>query len=265
VLSARPGTHHIINTAYVSTVALEDGQLGMICMDGGTGMNSDIYDNLPGASRPYMPRKLPAPENAGLARHLDPNLPAQADMHYFNFGEEQLLREFWMNIYYIPEAEVTEEMTQIRGMGGVGWSIAPGTDKVYQYTCPIDAPGRIVSLLGHYHAHGVRFSAYLQNAAGVQKKVFEMYDYNDPAEFSYDSAAMNPAYTMTAAGAVSGTLPVAAGDTLQWECHINNDSEFTLDYSNHVKTGEMCNIWGATVGPRINCVQFLFEQPFDIQ
>jgi hypothetical protein len=272
VLSGRPGTHHIINTAYVESVVLVDGELGMICMDGGTGTNLEIYDNLPGASKPYMPRKKLAPENEGLGRKLPPGLPAQADMHYFNFtGEDQpLLREFWMNLYYVPKEQVTETAQQIRGMGGLGWQIAPGTDKVYQYQCAIPTAGRIVGLLGHYHAHGVRFSAYLQKAGGAQQKVFEMYDYNEPAEFSYDSVSMNPDFSSNAPGAINGTLNVDAGDTLQWECHIINDSMYTLDYSNKVENGEMCNIWGSTVlevdpltgvDGKINCLAF-FEQPF---
>jgi hypothetical protein len=268
VLSGRPGTHHIINTAYVDSVVLVDGELGMICMDGGTGMNSSIYDNLPGASKPYMARKRPAPENEGLGRMLPAGLPAQADMHYFNFQGEPLLREFWLNLYYIPKEQVTETAQQIRGMGGIGWSIAPGMDHVYQYTCPIPAAGRIVGLLGHYHAHGKRFSAYLQKGDGSQKKVFEMYDYNDPAEFSYDSVNMNPAFSANAAGAVSGTLEVAAGDILQWECHIINDGDVALDYSNKVENGEMCNLWGSTVldgDIKLNCLHFLFEDPFTVQ
>ena len=264
VLSGRPGTHHIINTAYVESVVIVDGELGMICMDGGTGSNLDIYDNLPGASKAYMPRKALAPENEGLGRMLPASLPAQADMHYFNFTEDPLLREFWLNLYYIPKEQVTEKAQQIRGMGGIGWQIAPGTNHVYQYQCEVPAAGRIVGLLGHYHAHGERFSAYLQKANGTQTKVFEMYDYNDPAEFTYDSIGKNPAFSADKAGAINGTLSVEAGDMLQWECHIINDSEFTLDYSNKVKNGEMCNLWGSTVlagDLKVNCLAF-FEAPF---
>jgi hypothetical protein len=269
VLSGRPGTHHIINTAYVSSVSIVDGQLD-VCLDGGTGMNSNIFDNLPGASKAYMPRRAIAPENKGLGRRLEGNLPSQADMHYFNFtGEAKpLLREFWLNLYYIPKDEVTETPQQIRGMGGLGWSIPPTTDHVYQYTCPIPANGRIVGLLGHYHRHGVRFSAYVEKANGTQKKVFEMYDYNDPAEFGYDSLAKNPAFSDMTAGAVSGTLAVEAGDTLQWECHIINDSQVTLDYSNKVENGEMCNLWGSTVldgDPKLNCLHWFVEAPFVVQ
>jgi hypothetical protein len=70
----------------------------------------------------------------------------------------------------------------------------------------------------------------------------------DPAVFDYNSIATNPTFSELAAGATSGLLPVSDGDTLQWECHIINDSNVALAYTNEVKTGEMCNTWGFTVG-----------------
>ncbi|HYI06280.1 MAG TPA: hypothetical protein VD858_15405, partial [Reyranella sp.] len=267
IVSGRPGTHHIINTMYVAGTTINENTFEA-CLDPGTGTNPSILANLPGASKPFMPRKKMAPENEGLGSEIPAMAPAQADMHYYNFTEAPLLREVWMNFYYIDAAKVTETARQIRGMGGLGWAITPGTDHVYQYTCPIPSAGRIVGLLGHYHAHGKRFSAYLEKADGSQKKVFEMYDYNEPAEFMYDSAAMNPAFAANKAGAVSGTLEVAAGDILQWECHIINDSDVTLDYSNKVKNGEMCNLWGTTVlsgTDKMDCVHFLLEAPFVVQ
>jgi hypothetical protein len=259
VLSGRPGTHHIINTMYATDQ--EDGTTFTACRDPGTGTTPDIIDNLPGASKAYMPREEAAPENANLGRMIPANALSQADMHYFNFTQEDILREFWMNIYYIPKEQVQDEAKQIRGMGGVGWLIAPGTDHVYQYSIPITSSGRIIQLLGHYHAHGKRFTAWVKRASGERQKVFEMYDYLDPQIFNYNSVTTNPDFSDAAAGATSGILEVASGDTLQWECHIINDSQVTLDYSNKVETGEMCNLWGASVGPVINQV-LIFETPF---
>jgi hypothetical protein len=254
VISGRAGTHHIISTMY--NIELTDGGFSG-CQDPGTGTNANILDTLPGASRAYMARRLIAPENVSVGRLIPANTPSQSDMHYFNFTDEPLLREFWMNIYFVPNDQVEEQAHLIRGMGGLEWlfpGIAPGEDHVYQYQAPIEADGRIIELLGHYHSHGVRFTAYLKRGSGEQLKVFEMYDYQDPLTFSYDSIAKNPEFSSNAGGAYSGILEVKAGDTLQWECHIVNDDAGPLNYTNNVKTGEMCNIWGATVGPIINMV-----------
>lgn len=269
LLSARPGTHHIINTLFVSTQQIAEGEFET-CINPGTGQTPNIIGGLPGASKPYMPRYPVAPENEGVGRVIPADAPAQADLHYFNTTDGPLLREFWLNIYLMPASQVKERAKGIRGMGGINWlwqPIQPGTDKVYQYQCPIQGAGRILGLLGHYHAHGERFTAYLKRASGEQQKVFEMYDYNTPAEFMYNSIAMNPGFSDMSAGAINGALEVNDGDVLQWECHIINDDETALSYVNEVFTGEMCNIWGSTVGSSIDCVHQdpgNPEQPFEI-
>jgi hypothetical protein len=253
-LSGRAGTHHIINTMFMTD--RPDGVTFGACGDPGTGTNPDIAGNLPGASKAYMPRSPVAPENAELGRKVPAKIFSQADMHYFNFTDKAILREFWMNVYTVPKEKIKGESTQIRAMGGIGWSFLPiamGTDMVYQYECPITADGRIIALLGHYHSHGKRFTAHLND-----KKVFEMYDYLDPKIFEYDSITKNPEFAPEAAkqaGATTGIMNVKAGDVLKWECHIINDDQAGgLRYTNEVKTGEMCNLWGESVGPEINCV-----------
>jgi hypothetical protein len=252
-LSGRAGTHHIINTMFMTDQA--DGTSFTACGDPGTGTNPDIIGNLPGASKAYMPRNKIAPENAMLGRKVPANAFSQADMHYFNFTDKTILREFWMNVYTVPKASITGETSQIRLMGGLSWSVVPiamGTDMVYQYQSqPLNAGGRIVAFLGHYHSHGKRFAAYIND-----KKVFEMYDYLDPKIFNYDSITTNPAISEESkmqAGATSGILEVKAGDIIKWECHIiNDDQPGGLRYTNEVKTGEMCNLWGESFGPVIN-------------
>jgi hypothetical protein len=273
VLSGRPGTHHIINTMYRTD--FPDGTTFTMCMDGGTGTNSNSIGNLPGASKAYMPRRRIAPENQHLGRKIPANTASQADMHYFNFTDRPILREFWMNIYTVSPEGITAEANQIRGMGGLGWlliPIPPASDQVWRYSCPINAPGRITALLGHYHAHGRRFTTFIRRGGVGQpcnndtwqaqtscEKVFEMYDYNDPASFTYDSITTNPMFSTHSAGATSGILEVATGDVVDWECHIVNvEPDGTpgppLRYTNFVQTGEMCNLWGESVGPLLNCV-----------
>jgi hypothetical protein len=206
-----------------------------------------------------MPRGHVAPENKHVGRKIPARVTAQADMHYYNFTDHDIIREFWMNIYFVDAKEIEQDAAQIRGMGGFSWSrepIAPGTDKVYRYECPIKGEGRLLALLGHYHAHGKRFTAFLKRGSADPEKVFEMYDYNDPATFEYDSRTKNPGFSDTNAGALSGMLDVHDGDVLSWECHVVNDSNVGLRYVNEVKTGEMCNLWGQSLGIEpFNCLK----------
>jgi len=253
-LRGRPGTHHIINTMYRTELA--DGGFGP-CQDPGTGTNPDILANLPSASRAHMPRLAVAPENQGIAQLVPARAPIQADMHYFNTGSEPILREFWLNLYFVPAAQVTDSPDLIRGMGGLSWNatpIAPGTRQVYSYACPIESDGRILSLFGHTHAHGLRETAFIRRASGDRQKVFEQYDYQEPQMFQYDSIATNPSFSTSSPGAHSGPLEVFAGDALEWECEVDNNTDRGLTYTNDVFYGEMCNIWGQSVGVVIDCI-----------
>jgi hypothetical protein len=249
VLSGRAGTHHIINTMFSGDLPTGD----FSACAGPTAADQGLMQigALPGASRPYMPRTKVAPEYAHVGRTIAANALVQADMHYFNFTDKDILREFWINVYYAPEGAVTEYAKGIRGLGGFGWNqnpIEPGTDMVYKYECPIKGDGYIMNLLGHYHAHGKRFTSHVKRTNGQIDKVFEMYDYLEPATFDYNSVTQNPDFSDDMPGAVSGQLAVSDGDILQWECHIINDGDVGLRYINEVKNGEMCNLWGFSLG-----------------
>jgi hypothetical protein len=249
VMSGRAGTHHILGSMLQGDLPTDQG-FGR-CADTREGSEVVNLGPMPMATKAYMPRTQVAPENKNIARRLPANVLAQADMHYYNFTDKDIIREIWLNLYTAPKEQITGEMLRVRGMGGFGWNqmpIEPGTDKVYQYECPIVGNGRILELLGHYHAHGVRFSTTLKRKAGPTEKVFEMYSYEDPAGFEYNSVTNNPPFSMNAAGAFTGILEVHEGDVLAWECHIINDSDTPLHYTNEVKTGEMCNLWGHSFG-----------------
>jgi len=249
VLSGRAGTHHMINTLYEGD--LPTGSFGPC-----GGRNSDTakaVGSLPGASKAYMPRSKVAPEYAHVGQVLNAESLLAADMHYFNFTDQDILREVWLNLYFAPkDANITEYTSVIRGFGGLGWNrepIEPGTDKVYKYECPIKGDGNILQLLGHYHAHGKQFTASIKRKGSDRgEKVFEMFDYLDPATFDYNTVTENPSFSQGASGAVSGILEVKDGDILMWDCHIINDDMVPLRYVNEVKTGEMCNVWGYSIG-----------------
>ncbi|MDD9932215.1 MAG: hypothetical protein OXT09_01350 [Myxococcales bacterium] len=250
VLSGRAGTHHIINTGYLTPHAAgADESWGGCRFD-----SENVSPRIPGAAKAYHARLPVAPENAEIGTRVQAHTAITSDMHYFNFTDGPILREYWINLYTVPEDQVKQTSNRIRGYGGLGFNITPGTDNVYSYSCPIDADGRILALLGHTHAHAVRFTAWLNRAAmGDRLKVFETFDYLEPQVYAYNSVETNPEFSDTAPGAYTGMLEISAGDTLDWECHIINDSDATLRFTNEVHTGEMCNIWGESIGARIDC------------
>jgi hypothetical protein len=43
---------------------------------------------------------------------------------------------------------------------------------------------------------------------------------------------------------MSGRLDIQTGDTLEWECEIENTTKDTLHFANQLNTAEMCNLFG---------------------
>jgi hypothetical protein len=245
----RPGSHHWISSVvdgkpeervYDDTSCGGAMQVGSI----GGGQNL-IYDNPPGG--------VPAPENVGLGRPLTGSSSLCMNLHAYNYTEEPQLREMWINVYFIPEAEVTQRAQGIGIVGGLGLAVAPGTDQTVMYTETFDAPGRIIQLFGHRHVWTPRFAVWLN-----EDLIYDSWDWEESITFNYDSLTTNPAPNPDAKidGAVSGMLEVVAGDELTFACYIENRSDVTLRFANELYTAEMCNLWGSAVGTGLRATRF---------
>ena len=87
-------------------------------------------------------------------------------------------------------------------------------------------------------------------------------DYNDHidtllgTELAIRQVDDNAGLEGTRFGIVHCDYAPMAGDALDWECEVNNTSDVALRYTNEVETGEMCNIWGESIGPLLNCVLY---------
>jgi hypothetical protein len=55
-------------------------------------------------------------------------------------------------------------------------------------------------------------------------------------------------------GGWSGILDIQAGDALEWECHVINQTDGVLRFTNETYTGEMCIMDAELVGA--NCGLF---------
>ena len=133
-------------------------------------------------------------------------------------------------------------------MGGLSWFVR--ADRAgHRHGLPVLVPdrrdGRILELLGHYHSHGKRFTAYLTHG-----------DAGTPTRCSRCSTTWTRHVRLRQRHEEPDVLGRGAGRRHRarsrvktatrstWECHIVNDSDVGLTYTNEVKTGEMCNLWG---------------------
>ena len=240
----RPGSHHWISSVvsgkpeerfYSGTSCDGAEQIGSI----GGGQNL-IYDNPPGG--------IPAPENEGLGRPLAGNSSLCMNLHAYNFSEQTQLRELWINIYTVPEEQVTQRAAGIGVVGGLGMAVAPGAKETITYTETFSGDGRIIQLFGHRHVWTPRFAVWLNDDL-----IYDSWDWQESITFNYDSLTTNPEINTEAQldGSVSGPLEYKAGDTLKFSCFVENDSNQTIRWANELYGGEMCNLWGSVVGQGI--------------
>jgi hypothetical protein len=237
----RPGSHHWISTVVDGKPAeqfYDDTGCGAATSVGSVGGGQNlIYDN--------PPMGKPAPENEGLGRPIPGNSSLCMNLHAYNFSDKPQVRELWINVYFVDEAKVTQRAKGIGIVGGLGLSLAPGQNKEETYEEMFTAPGRIIQLFGHRHVWTPRFAVWLN-----EKLIYDSWSWQESVTFNYDSLTMNPPIdtAMKIDGAVSGSIDVKAGDKLKFTCFIENKSDTTLRFSNELRGGEMCNLWGSAVG-----------------
>jgi hypothetical protein len=210
----------------------EQGSLGTI-----GGGQTLIYDNPPNGEVP--------PENEGIGSRLPANSSLCMNLHAYNYSDAPQMREMWINVYFMDEDEVTQRTEPIVVIAGLDLMVPPGEKQELTYMEEFAAPGRIIQLWGHRHVWTPRFAVWLN-----EDLIYDSWDWRESVVFNYDSITENPAPNpdLQTDGAVSGELAVEAGDQLRFSCFIENDSDKTLTWKNELYGGEMCNLWGSTVG-----------------
>lgn len=236
----RPGAHHMIVTA--------GGTPG----GGGAEMFGGRRIATANASQDSPVGGIIAPENQGVGIPLVPNASINVSLHSINVTAQPLIRELWVNFWYRDSSKVTEEAEQLFASGDVTFAVAPGDDVILgPYSCDVQATGRMLWFYGHRHANNKRFSAWrVRN--GQRDLFYEGLHWEETLLLEYTSLITNPTANaaMGIEGGWSGVLDLQAGDKLEWECHVVNEQEVTLRFSNNTYTGEMCIMDAELVGTR---------------
>jgi hypothetical protein len=237
----RRGSHHLIVSAGGAGSVLSMGRrLG--------GSQNTVKDNPIG--------EIP-PENVGIGMPLSALSTLTLNLHHFNPTTAPLLREAWVNFWYV-EAPVTQEAKEVF-LWAQGTTILPGSRATVVGKKTINEAGRILTLYGHRHSNNVRFSAY-RVRDGNRELVYEDYEWEEPAVFEYNTLTDNPSPKPEAksAGAYSGMLDLKVGDVLEWECEIVNGHAEPITFGeNEAATSEMCILVGDAIGPQLTGLQDL--------
>ena len=208
--------------------------------------------NLFGAQEAVMDvkRTSEAPENTGLAVKIGPKQQGIMQLHFYNTGQTDMLKEAWANLIFADPSNVTQLGDPIFFIGGLGADVQLNQTETFRGRAEVppsaDPDFRLVIGTGHYHAHTTRFTAWTV-IDGQRELLMEDYDYKDPALLRFDSATENPMPSPDSlkAGGRSGPVYLKPGDAIEWECEVtNHDKPAGLRFGNQVYDAEMCNMFG---------------------
>jgi len=241
-IKLRPGGHHMIvsHSDRDLTEGLFPAELPPFDFDILIGSQSDGLDSINGPAS--------APGDEQLAFTLGPRQQMALNAHFLNTSDKTMLREVWINFYAIDPAKVTGVLGPLWLVGGFGMAVPPRTKQIISESAVAPHDLRIMYLAGHFHTHTRRFSAYIKRQSAPDPElVYETYDYRDIAYVRYDAVTQSPVPDREhkISGGTSGVLEMKAGDTLAWECEIDNNEDFVMKFANQLDTAEMCALFGA--------------------
>jgi hypothetical protein len=258
----RHGSHHMIIT--VSDSDRADGWAADLTSSGSGGFDlaggAGGSRNFGGAQRPDQDRpqgtlEVP-PENLGLGSLLKAKQQFSFNLHHINTSDKAVLREAWVNAWYMDEKDVTQKMQSLSASGSpLDVSIPARQRTVLTYKCDVQSDSRIITMNGHRHAHTDRFGVWVKKASGETISAYESFDWEDMPTYQYDSVSTNPKPDMAQKrdGASSGELKLGQGDQLYFLCDINNTLDVPLKFANEAIDGEMCILFGSYVGSASPC------------
>lgn len=232
----RPGSHHMI-LSRVSGGIGGGGRMG--------GAQTPAKDSPTGGVIP--------PENAGVGMQLGARTPLSFSLHYFNFTDQPILKDVWVNVWYRDASEVTEPASEMFSMLSMPTAnITPGRHAVISGSCDVTGTGRILTVYGHRHANNLRFGVWHERG-GMRTLLMEDYDWHEPATLEFSSVITNspPNPAAKIAGGFNGVVNVQTGDSLYFECEVINMTNSTFRGANEAMDDEMCIMIGDVVGARV--------------
>ena len=242
-ISMRPGSHHLINNLIAGHP--EEGFVAGGC----EGQSSGGFPGTQNLITESPPQGIPAPENEGLGRSLPGNSSICQNYHRYNTTDQPALSEIWYNVWFMKEEDITQRASGVLVTAGPYRPIPARTMQSLTATSNMSNDGRIISLFGHRHAATERFAVWLNDDL-----IYDSWDWMESRLFNYDSITENPAPMPDKKidGAASGIVSFKSGDRLKIQCDVNNTTDTPLRFANELYTGEMCILFGSSVGGAIN-------------
>jgi hypothetical protein len=207
----------------------------------------------------------PEDPDYGLAHDIPPATTLLLDFHNVNTTPDEMLREAWAVLRYMPEDEVRVKSDMI-AFYQLRIDIPPlgqATTERLRCSVPRDASGAeqevyLGLVTGHAHERLTRFSVWHDLLDNTSELIYETRDWVEPGNAVYRDAVANPALPLEpgqAWGGKSGYVKILPGETVSFECEYQNNLNETVGFG-ETSHDEMCNVFGhyfPSAGGMWNC------------
>jgi hypothetical protein len=256
---ARTGSHHSVARFAHSPAATKEGWA----------TNDDSFNAVGTPLADIQRAKFDVPvstldipaEEAGIGIKAPGNSSVSFQVHHFNTSQRSILREVWLNVWFMKDEDVKLSAVHSSGVGNVNYPPNKITDAGGTVTA--NERVKLLSLFGHRHAWTTNLNVWLSRAGEKNEElIYSSNDWSEAPTYAYNSATKNPKPDDKAGvdGAYSGTLDLVAGDSLRFNCHAEVTPERAAElgvplpskplvFANQAFTAEMC-IMGITATGR---------------
>jgi hypothetical protein len=200
-------------------------------------------------------------EDDGLGATFPASSVISMQLHHINTTLEPLLREVWINIWWLPgDAKAVAPVNNGVALASIDYPPNQVIDNVGTYAPSKET--RVVSIFGHRHAWTTRFSAELVRASGETQEMYDSFDWLEMPTYQLDSVTRNPPPDVAAErdGAISGLTVLHPGDQIKFHCHVDTTVKQAqklevavpsknLGFANQAIAGEMCVLYLETSAP----------------
>jgi len=226
-----PGSHHLV----VMRILDQQGMPAygpQDCINGEMPNLNTIDGMLPGSQQPHTEYSFP--DGVGMRISKDDGLWFQS--HYINATNAPITTAVTWKVTLIDQAKVTQQAGLIF-WSDYGLKVTPGMSTAGQ-TCKAPADMSLLTATGHMHRRGIDFLAQ----TGGQT-IFHTTNWAEPSGNLFPAPG----------------FAIKQGDSVQYTCTYQNDSNMTYTFGNSAINNEMC-IFPALYYPSANGDTLFFCQ-----
>lgn len=152
-----------------------------------------------------------------------------AKVHALNATPEPVTIEAWIDLRTRNEATMPVSLLSLSA-GNEKMAVPAHSKQTYHAAMVAPRDVTVLQLVGHTHSHTTE-----QRASVGSRQVYSSRNWSEPTPVWFTSQ--------------TAPLIIRKGETLSWECDIDNTTDAILGYAERVDTAEMCNLTGLVLGP----------------